>query len=119
MTTERIETLRQFVADDPTDGLTRFMLGKELLAVALSATPAGGAMEQLGEAVEHLSEAVRLSPDHTAGYRELGNALAMAARPDEAQAVYEKGLAVAESTGDLQTGKEIRVFLARLRRRTC
>lgn len=105
---ERIETLRQFVADDPQDGLTRFMLGRELLAAGLAI-----------EAAEHLAEAVRLSPDHTASYRELGKALAAAGRPAEAETAYEQGLAVAETTGDLQTGKEIRVFLARLKRRIC
>lgn len=105
---ERIEALRQMVADDPEDGLTRFMLGKELLAAGLAL-----------EAAEHLAEAVRLTPDHTASYRELGHALAASERPAEAEVAYEQGLAVAETTGDLQTGKEIRVFLARLRRRTC
>ena len=104
----RIETLQEIVAGDPEDGLARYMLGKELLAA-----------DQPNEAAEQLAEAVRLSPDHTASYRELGNALASAGRMSEAEVAYNNGLRVSERSGDLQTAKEIRVFLARLKRRTC
>lgn len=105
---ERIDTLRQIVADDPVDGLARFMLGKELLAA-----------DQPNEAAEQLAEAIRLTPEHTASYRELGNALASAGRMSEAEVAYTSGMSVAEKTGDLQTAREIKVFLNRLKRRTC
>jgi Flp pilus assembly protein TadD len=105
---DRIESLREIVAGDPKDGLARFMLGKELLAADLP-----------NEAAEQLAEAIRLAPDHTASYRELGNALASAGRLSEAEVAYSTGLKVADTTGDLQTAKEIKVFLARLKRRTC
>ena len=41
-------------------------------------------------------------------------ALERAGRPDEARAAYEKGLEAAARNGDLQTKKEIEVFLRRL-----
>jgi len=105
---DRIESLKQMVTEDPKDGLARFMLGKELLSADLP-----------NEAAEQLAEAIRLAPDHTASYRELGNALASAGRMSEAEVAYTTGLNVADSTGDLQTAKEIKVFLGRLKRRTC
>jgi len=57
-----------------------------------------------------------LKPDYTAAYRGLGRALERAGRPDEARAAYGQGLEVAQRTGDLQTKKEIEVFLRRLGR---
>jgi Flp pilus assembly protein TadD len=64
-------------------------------------------------AVEY-QEAIRLKPDYSAAHRGLGRALERAGRIAEAKAAYAKGLEVARTTGDLQTGKEIEVFLRRL-----
>ncbi len=101
---DRIEALKDIVAAEPGDGLSRFMLGQELLKA-----------DRAGEAVEQLEAAIRLSPDHTAAYRHLGNALAAVGRGEEARRVFETGLEVAGRTGDLQTAKEIGVFLKRLK----
>ena len=70
------------------------------------------------EAVAEYREAVRLKPDYTAAHRGLGRALERAGRPDDAIAAYRRGLEVAEGTGDLQTKKEMEVFLRRLDRRS-
>jgi uncharacterized protein HemY len=103
---DRIKALEGFVAQDPEDGLARFMLGKELLGAGRPA-----------EAVDHLRRAIRLTPDHTASYRWLGNALEQVDHPEEAIEIYRLGLETSERTRDLQTGKEIRVFLSRLQSR--
>jgi predicted RNA polymerase sigma factor len=59
-----------------------------------------------------------LEPGHPARYtiahRGLGRALERAGRREEARAAYRKGLEVAARAGDLQTKKEIEVFLRRL-----
>jgi Flp pilus assembly protein TadD len=65
-------------------------------------------------AVAEYAEAVRLKPDYSAAHRGLGRALERAGRPAEAVAAYATGLEVATRTGDLQTKKEIEVFLRRL-----
>jgi len=62
-------------------------------------------------------EAVRLKPDYSAAHRGLGRSLERAGRLDEAQAAYATGLDVATQNGDLQTKKEIEVFLRRLETR--
>lgn len=100
---DRLVSLREMVAADPEDGLARYMLGRELLA-----------RKSAVEAAEHLAEAARLTPDHTATWRELGNALAAAGQVNAARVAYERGIETSERTGDLQTGREIRVFLNRL-----
>jgi predicted Zn-dependent protease len=104
---DRIAQLLEIVTDDPDDGLARFMLGRELLAA-----------KRAEEAIEQLGRAVALTPDHTASYRELGHALTAAGRNEEALATWAEGIAVAERTGDLQTGKEMRVFRNRLLKAT-
>ena len=67
------------------------------------------------DAAREYREAIRLSPDYSAAHRGLGRALERAGRPEEARAAYERGVEVASRTGDLQTKKEIAVFLRRLR----
>lgn len=66
------------------------------------------------EAAREYAEAIRLKPDYSAAHRGLGRALERAGRTTEAKTAYARGLEVAARTGDLQTGKEIEVFLRRL-----
>jgi len=89
----------------PDDPVVRFGLAGAYLDAGLAE-----------EAVTQYREAVRLKPDYTAAYRGLGRALEKAGQPDEARAAYARGLEVAQQTGDLQTKKEIEVFLRRLGR---
>jgi predicted Zn-dependent protease len=65
-------------------------------------------------AAEEYREAIRLKPDYSAAHRGLGRALERAGQIAEARVAYQQGLEVATRTGDLQTGKEIEVFLRRL-----
>ena len=65
-------------------------------------------------AADEYREAIRLKPDYSAAHRGLGRALERAGQLAEARVAYQQGLEVATRTGDLQTGKEIEVFLRRL-----
>jgi Flp pilus assembly protein TadD len=69
---------------------------------------------QAEPAVAEYREAIRLKPDYSAAYRGLGRALERVGRLDEAKAAYTTGTEVAARNGDLQTKKEIEVFLRRL-----
>jgi len=62
-------------------------------------------------------ETIRLKPAYSAAHRGLGRALEQAGRLAEAEAADAAGLEVAARTGDLQTKKEIEVFLRRLEKR--
>jgi Tfp pilus assembly protein PilF len=104
MTTERIADLLAVLEDEPDDALLRMTLGKEYLD--------GG---DAAAALPHLERAVAADPRYTVAYRYLGAALEQAGRAVDAAAAWERGIAVAEETGDLQAGKEMRVFLERLR----
>jgi tetratricopeptide (TPR) repeat protein len=102
---DRLEQLRELVRSEPDDALAYFLLGCEAAERGLAS-----------EAQAALAAAVERDPEYTAAYRHLGNALEHLGRFEEAVAVYARGVRVAERTGDLQAGKEMRAFLRRLER---
>jgi len=65
-------------------------------------------------AVMHLEQALKWDEGHSASWKLYGKALTKLGRKVEALVAYEKGIAVAESKGDVQAAKEMRVFLKRL-----
>lgn len=79
----------------------------------------GNAYLQAGDptaAAEHLRAALDHDPDYSAAWKALGRALTEAERSADAVEAYERGIAAAERKGDVQAGKEMRVFLKRLRK---
>jgi uncharacterized protein HemY len=103
MPEDRLRTIENLLRDDPDDAVLHFMLGEEHLKG-----------KRFDDAAKAFRRAVECKADYTAAYRELGKALREAGRKGEAIHAFEEGLAVAERTGDVQTGKEIRVFLNRM-----
>jgi predicted Zn-dependent protease len=73
--------------------------------------------EKYAEAREYLSRAVRHKPDYSVAYRMLGRALYELGADAEARRVFAEGREVARRNGDLQTVKEIDVFVRRLEKR--
>jgi len=100
---DRIEEFKEVVEIMPDDPVVRFGLAGAYLAAG-----------QADAAAAEYAEAIRLKPDYSAAHRGLGRALERAGRIAEAKAAYAKGLEVASGTGDLQTKREIEVFLRRL-----
>jgi predicted Zn-dependent protease len=102
----RIEQFKEVVALFPDDVVARFGLA--------------GAYLDAGEAADAAREfqsVVDGKPEYTAAYRGLGRALERLGRFEEAKAIYRRGISVGERTGDLQTKKEMEVFLRRLEQR--
>jgi len=100
---DRIQEFKDVAELMPDDPVVRFGLAGAYLDAGL-----------VEEAATEYREAVRLKPDYSAAHRGLGRALERAGRIAEAQVAYRHGLAVAAAAGDLQTRKEIEVFLRRL-----
>jgi tetratricopeptide (TPR) repeat protein len=99
----RIEQFRQIVEMDPSDYFSHYGFACALFEEG-----------QYEEAVREFRETVRLKPDYSAALRDLGRALEKIGGRDEAMQVYRQGIPVAERNGDLQTVKEMQVFLKRL-----
>lgn len=72
-----------------------------------------GAPEQ---AVDHLQKAVALNPAHSASWKLYGKVLTKLGQLQQATEAYKKGIAVAESLGDIQAAKEMKVFAKRLQK---
>lgn len=88
----------------PRDGaLLRVMLGQALIA-------AGDA----GAAAHAFEQALGFDAHYTAAWKLLGRARLDAGDPAGAAAAWQSGIAAAEAHGDVQAGKEMRVFLRRL-----
>jgi len=100
---DRIAEFKEVAEMMPEDAVVRFGLAGAYLDAG-----------QADSAVIEYEETIRLQPDYSAAHRGLGRALEKAGRRDEALVAYRKGLEVATRTGDLQTKKEIEVFLRRL-----
>ncbi len=71
---------------------------------------------QYDAAVEHLKKALEFDAHYSAAWKLLGQALTMAERGTEAIRAYQDGIEVAETNGDLQAAKEMKVFLKRLQK---
>src|SRR5258708_32619800 len=100
---DRIAQFKEVADEMPDDPEVRFGLAGAYLA-----------SEQAENAVTEYRETIRLKPDYSAAHRGLGRALERAGRTGEAIAAYKQGLEDATRNGDLQTVKEIEVFLRRL-----
>jgi Flp pilus assembly protein TadD len=97
--------LEKLLASGRDGALLRFGLGQALLQEG-----------QPQPAAVHLQQATAQDPHHSAAWKLLGKALEQLGRTDEAEAAWTQGLAVAGERGDMQSVKEITVFLRRLQR---
>lgn len=71
---------------------------------------------QPAAAREHLRQALALDPGYSAAWKLYGKVLAEQGLTDEAIQAYEQGIALAETRGDIQAAKEMRMFLKRLQK---
>ena len=69
---------------------------------------------RVDEAIHHLGKAVKMDPDYSAAWKAYGKALVQAGLLEQARQTYNKGIEVAESKGDIQAAKEMKVFLKRI-----
>ena len=99
----RLEQFREIVDLDPDDYFSHFGYASALFDAG-----------RYPEAVVEYREAIRLKPDYSAAFRDLGKALEKSGAHGEARQAYCQGIPIAERNGDLQTLKEMQVFLKRL-----
>lgn len=97
---------RKLIDKDPENPMVLCSLGIELFKE-----------EKYEEAKEHLKKAVENKPDYSVAFRTLGRAHFELGEYAEAREVFERGRGVAQENGDLQTVKEIDVFMKRLEKR--
>jgi uncharacterized protein HemY len=106
METSRTDMFRKLLERDPENPMVLCSLGIELFKE-----------ENYPEAREHLAHAVENKPDYSVAYRMLGRTHYELHENAEARQTFETGREVAQKNGDLQTVKEIDVFMRRLAKR--
>jgi len=82
-----LDAFRQMVARNPKGFLGRYGLGNKLIQE-------GGSLE---EAVEHLTVATQLDPNHVASHLGLGRALISLGQKDAAKPILQAGIDAAQS----------------------
>ena len=106
METSRAQMFRKLLEKDPENPMILFSLGNELFKEG-----------EYTEARTHLRRAIANKPDYSVAYRTLGRAHYELREDAEARRAFTEGREVAEKNGDLQTVKEIDVFMRRLEKR--
>lgn len=101
------EALEKMLAGGRDDALLRFSLGTACMKEGDEAAAAG-----------HFEAAVAHDPAYSAAWKQLGQARAANGQAAEAAAAWTRGIEAAESRGDIQAAKEMRVFLKRLSKRS-
>jgi predicted Zn-dependent protease len=101
--TPAIENFEKMLAAGKDNALLRFSLGNAYLGAGEAA-----------RAVPHLQKAVEHDPRYSAAWKLLGRALNEAGDASAALAAYRNGIEVAESRGDIQAAKEMKVFARRI-----
>jgi len=102
---QRVGALRAFLEREPNDETAWYGLGRALLELG-----------RPGEAADAFRRALAAKPNYTAAQRDLGQSLLAQGDPTAAAEAFRIGIALAERTGDLQTGREMAVFLRRAER---
>ncbi len=106
METSRADMFRKLLEKDPSNPMILYSLGIELFKEG-----------RYPEAREHLQRAIENKPDYSVAYRMLGRTHYELHENAEARSIFAKGKEVAQENGDLQTVREIDVFLRRLDKR--
>jgi Flp pilus assembly protein TadD len=106
VTDNRLEQLRLIAEREPDDEVAQYGFGKACLNNGL-----------LEEAISALTRATQLNPGYSAAYRDLGRALSEAGRVHDSIRTLRSGIRVAQEQGDLQTVREMEVFLKRAERK--
>ncbi|MGO4740121.1 tetratricopeptide repeat protein [Bosea sp. 2KB_26] len=67
-------------------------------------------------AIVHLERAVALDPDYSAAWAQLGRARLLGGLTQAACTAWQSGIAAAERRGDIQSARQMQVFLNRASR---
>jgi len=99
----RIDTLKQFLEEDPKDSFSRYALAMEYAK-----------LERDDDAIAEYRTVIENDPDYVATYYQLGKALQSQGRVDDAREAYRTGIAVAGRKGDAHTRDELTAALEML-----
>lgn len=95
----RLEQLQQLVAKLPTDPMTHYALGIELIHLA-----------RWAEAIAAFRRAIEVDPNYSAAYYHGARALIGGGSADEARELLVHGMTIAKAAGDWHTHGEMQAL---------
>jgi len=93
----RIETLKQFLASDPSDDFSEYALALEFEKTGLRK-----------DAISHFENILKRNPSYLAAYYQAGRVYEAEKNFSKAAALYEKGMEIARQQGNTKTLNELR-----------
>ena len=103
MPSNRAETLKSMVEQDPAGAFGRYGLAMEYVNTG-----------ELEAAVEQFTALLKHNPDYAAGYFHGGQTLEKLGRTEDARELYRRGIEVTTRTGDEHTRSELQGALSLL-----
>jgi tetratricopeptide (TPR) repeat protein len=100
MASNRLETLKSMLEQDPASAFARYGLAMEYANLG-----------RFDEAMDEFHSLLGSNPDYSAGYFHGGRTLERMGKTDEARVMYEKGIEVTTRTGDAHTRSELQAAL--------
>jgi tetratricopeptide (TPR) repeat protein len=100
MASNRLDTLKNMVAQDPASAFARYGLAMEYVNLG-----------RFDEAMDEFHSLLGSNPDYAAGYFHAGRTLERIGKINEARTMYEKGIEVTTRIGDAHTRSELQAAL--------
>jgi len=102
-TEARLGKFKQIIEMDPGDVLGHFGAGKACLD-----------LKRFGEAAKHFEETLRIQPDYSVAWANLGQAYAALGENDRARETFTRGIEVARAKGDMMPVRDMQTRLDKL-----
>lgn len=93
----RIETLKEYLKDDPDDQFSNYALALEYMNLS-----------ENNSAIDLLEKILKRDEHYLAAYYQLGKAYEKVSRTDEAKLIYEKGIHIASQQKNQRTFNELK-----------
>ena len=100
MASDRLETLKQFLESRPEDCFVRYGLAQEYVKA-----------EAFEDALAQFDKILEIDADYQAAYYHAGKTYEKMGRPDDARAMWQKGVEASYRTGDLHARGELQAAL--------
>lgn len=100
MRQSRLDELKKFLDEDPTDAFTHYAIAMEYAALGRPA-----------DAAAKYREVIALDPNYVAAYHQLALLLRHRGQHEEAAAVLEEGIRIATESGEAHAVKEMEELL--------
>jgi len=100
MPIDRVEALKNLLAQNPGDNFVRYGLAQALASRG-----------EYENAIAEYEQLLRMNPDYAAAYYHAGQALERLGRLDEARSIYQRGIEVTARLGDAHACSELQAVL--------